>query len=96
MRNSADKIELMLNCLRRIDPLRIYLFGSWARGEEDEFSDLDVVVIMNTQLPFLERALEASGCFPLKLGAVDLLVYTPKEWEKMRQEGNVLVETVLE
>jgi len=93
---SGGNIETALACLRRFDPLRVYLFGSWARGEEDELSDLDLVVIMHTQLPFLERALEISKSFPLELGAVDLLIYTPDEWEKMRREGNALVETVLD
>ena len=86
----------MLDSLRGIDPLRVYLFGSCARGEEDEFSDLDIVVIMNTKVPFLERALLVCRHFPLELGAVDLLVYTPEEWQTMQQNGNAFAEMVRE
>ncbi len=92
----ALKIEKLLESLRRAGPICVYLFGSWARGEQDEASDLDVVVIMRTDLPFLERALPLCRDFPLELGAVDLLVYTPEEWQEMQQDGNVFVETVLE
>jgi len=90
------KIETLLECLRPAHPVCVYLFGSWARGEQDEASDIDVVVIMNTDLPFLERALPLCRHFPIDLGAVDLLVYTPEEWQAMRQDGNVFVETVME
>jgi hypothetical protein len=95
-KRAADKIEMMLGSLRRADPLQVYLFGSWARREEDEFSDLDVVVIMHTDVPFLERALPICRHFPLELGGVDLLVYTPEEWQTMQQNGNAFAETVLE
>ena len=92
----AAKIEMLLESLRRAGPICVYLFGSWARGEQDEASDLDVVVIMRTDLPFLERALPLCRDFPLELGAVDLLVYTPEEWQEMQRDGNVFVENVLE
>jgi predicted nucleotidyltransferase len=95
-KKTDSKIEVLLNSLQQAEPLRIYLFGSWARGEMDEFSDIDVVVIMHTELPFLERALTLSLNLPLTLGGVDLLVYTPEEWQTMRENGNAFVETVLE
>ena len=95
-KKAGNKIQMMLNSLRTQNLLRVYLFGSFARGEEDEFSDLDVVVIMHTQEPFLERALSICKYFPPELGSVDILVYTPDEWEKMQKDGNVLAETVLE
>jgi predicted nucleotidyltransferase len=93
---ARGKIQILLESLSGKHPLRIYLFGSWARNEEDDLSDIDIVVIMDTQIPFLERALFIYKDLPLELGAVDILVYTPEEWEKMQQDGNVLAETVLE
>ena len=35
----------LIQALRSYEPEKIYLFGSWARGEEDELSDLDIVLI---------------------------------------------------
>ena len=87
---------MLLDSLRQARPLRVYLFGSWALNEQDELSDLDVVVIMQTTLPFLERAITLARDFPLELGGVDLLVYTPEEWRTMKQDGNAFIETVLE
>lgn len=40
----TDKVEKVVDCLMRYNPERIILFGSYARGEADEYSDVDVVV----------------------------------------------------
>ncbi len=90
------KIQRLLKALMQYQPQRIYLFGSWARGEADEVSDIDVVVIKDTQEPFLERLRTVGRLLPEGIGAVDVLVYTPAEWQAMRQRGNVLAETVVE
>jgi predicted nucleotidyltransferase len=74
---------------------RIYLFGSHARGEADPDSDVDLVVLKPSTLPFLERLREtAAACDPA--WPVDLLVYTPAEFAQMERDGNALVETVRE
>ena len=63
-----------------------YLFGSYARGDADEDSDVDLAIIADTMLPFVERFKQ----FTAVLDAVpeaELLVYTPREWEEMRRDG---------
>ena len=44
-RKGHSRIQRLVEALRAYQPERVYLFGSWARGEEDDLSDLDVVVI---------------------------------------------------
>ncbi len=85
-------IESLLPC----DPERLYVFGSWARNEEDALSDLDVVVIQETSLPFFERLKKVSSLLPQKMGAVDILVYTPEEFAAMQKEGNAFAEMIRE
>jgi predicted nucleotidyltransferase len=74
---------------------QIYLFGSYARGEADADSDVDLVVIKNTALPFLDRLREAAASIDPDW-PVDLLVYTPAEFEAMRRQGNAFAELVSE
>jgi len=63
---------------------RISLFGSYARGRRDLFTDLDVLVIMETPLSFLERLrmLYQRVSVPVDL---DLLCYTPEEFVALKE-----------
>lgn len=62
--------------------LRAVAFGSWARGSADGFSDLDLAVVIDTDLPRFERAKLLDDVFAAIPGlAIDLVVYTPEEWE---------------
>ena len=70
---------------------RALLFGSYARGDADIASDLDLILIEESSLPFLERGRAHRPLFRLGVG-VDLLVYTPEEYERLRTEGNPLIE----
>ena len=67
---------------------RAIVFGSWARGEADGFSDLDLAVVMDTDLPRPERGLllakELDDVLPT---VVDLLVYTPAEFAAGQANG---------
>ena len=74
--------------LREAGVKRAIVFGSWARGEADGFSDLDLAVVMDTDLPRPERALaltrELDRALPM---VVDLLVYTPDEFAACEADG---------
>jgi predicted nucleotidyltransferase len=68
-------------------------FGSFARRQADSQSDLDLLLVEGTDLPFLERGLEHLPLYRLGIG-IDLLVYTPEEYRRLREEGNPLIERV--
>ena len=67
---------------------RAIVFGSWARGEADGFSDFDLAVVMDTDLPRPERgrllATELADVLPT---VVDLIVYTPAEFAAGQASG---------
>jgi predicted nucleotidyltransferase len=90
------KVRQLINALLPYQPERLYLFGSWARGEEDELSDLDVVVIKDTSSSFFDRLNEISRFLPAEIGGLDILVYTPEEFETMQREGNAFAEMINE
>ena len=93
---TSDRMVQIIQILRPYQPDRIYLFGSWARGEEDDLSDLDVVVIKSTPLRFFDRLQEVLRLFPAELGAVDVLVYSPEGFAAMQREGNTFAEMIAE
>ena len=66
---------------------RAVVFGSWARGTADGDSDLDLVVVLDTPLPRLERATALRAVLDAVPVPVDLLVYTPAEFERGMRRG---------
>ncbi len=70
------------------------VFGSVARGDADEWSDLDLVIVTETSRPFLERYRDFEGLYEI-WPRLDLLIYTPAEFAQMRQEGRPFIEHVL-
>ncbi len=66
-------------------PDKIILFGSYCAGQVGEWSDLDLVIIKETTAPFLDRTRQVLELLKPQVG-VDVLVYTPKEFEQLSQE----------
>ena len=66
-------------------PVRIILFGSMNRGQVTEWSDIDLVVIQDTKLPFLKRIQQVLRLLHPKVG-LDILVYTPEEYATLVQD----------
>jgi len=64
-------------------PQRVILFGSLAEGRLQPDSDRDLVVVMPSSRPFLERIGEMLERFRPRVG-MDLLVYTPEEFEEIQ------------
>ena len=101
-RKTLDLIVKRL--IRAAQPTKIILFGSHARGDAEEGSDLDLLVVKRevaNRLEEIVRLREAIG----KVGmGIDLLVYTPDEFDAKRdwsstaiywavREGKTLYET---
>jgi len=84
---SDPALNEIVTLLKSYDPEKIILFGSRARGDADEHSDYDLIVIKNTKKPFLERLCEMVP-YLVKFGRpAEILVYTPQEFEKMTEVG---------
>ena len=59
------------------------LFGSLARGEVTPFSDLDLIIVQDTQKRFLDRLEPFYAGLDLRVDA-DILVYTPQELAELK------------
>jgi len=91
-----EKIERYRDrVVRKLNPQAIILFGSFARGDINEGSDVDIVVIANFKEPFLDRIktlLDLNDRIGLPLEPVG---YTPDEFRKMQLENNRFIEEVI-
>jgi predicted nucleotidyltransferase len=85
--------EVVKIILEQYGPVeKIFLFGSSARGEADEYSDLDLIIVKKTDKPFLKRILEVP-LFPVR---ADVFVYTPEEFSDMQEYENPFIMSALE
>ena len=87
MRLMNPYLNEIVRVLKHYEPERIILFGSQTRGEVDEHSDYDLVVIKRTDRPFLERLCDMVPYLVKFAYPVDILVYTPEEFEQMSETG---------
>lgn len=95
-RLNLKKIErCLVKDLLPLAPEKIILFGSTVSGRADEFSDLDVIMIKESKCSFVERGAEAARLLRHTLPRVDLFVYTPKEFEKMKEESHPFLNQAL-
>lgn len=78
------------------EPDRIVLFGSRVRGDEQEDSDFDILVVKDTREPPLERRMAVDRLLADRRVPLDLLVYTPRELWQLYAAGSPLVESVVE
>ncbi|NJK52041.1 MAG: nucleotidyltransferase domain-containing protein [Leptolyngbyaceae cyanobacterium SU_3_3] len=80
------ELDRYVSVLREIyDPRSIRVFGSMATGTVHEWSDIDLVIVKETNQRFLERTKEVLRLLQPKVG-LDVLVYTPAEFEQLCQE----------
>lgn len=73
--------EVVKRLVDTYNPLEIYLFGSYARGDQREDSDLDLVVIVESSSEKSHARVRAGYAALRGLGLYkDLLVYTKDEF----------------
>ena len=77
-------------------PEKIILFGSAARGDTDEYSDIDLIVVKETDQRFVQRMVDTALLISRDISFnVDVLVYTPTELAAMIKEGRPFIEQAL-
>ena len=67
------------------DAESVVLFGSYAKGNAHEDSDVDLLIIAESQLPRFKRSRTLYKLFRPYPFAMDLVMYTPQEIEKGKQ-----------
>jgi predicted nucleotidyltransferase len=79
----AEDLECLVQQLSNMPDVRqVILFGSYAAGRRDLFTDLDLLVVMDSALGFVARNVELAQRLHVRV-ALDLLVYTPQEVAQM-------------
>ncbi len=95
MVNPADIKNVAKRIGDAVNADTIILFGSYARGEASENSDVDFLVVAESDLPRFKRSRELHKLFKPYPFGMDILVYTPAEMQKGSKTPLSFVSTVL-
>lgn len=77
--------------VKKYKPQKIILFGSYAYGQPTPDSDVDLLVVADTDKKFHERVQEVRILLP-KDQPFDLIVLTPSEYQRARMKNSLLSE----
>ncbi len=88
--NKEKQLKKIVDIIRhRYQPEKIILFGSYAYGTPGEASDLDLLIIKDTEMPRYKRSREIrKWLWGISDIPKDILVYTNKEideWKNVEQ-----------
>ncbi len=86
----SERLEAALGRIREILPQvkgieRVSLFGSAARGRRDLFTDLDLLVVWETEKTFVDRLKFLYSLLELPVD-LDVICYTPAEFGALKDQ----------
>jgi len=87
--------EVVARVRRTVQPDRIVLFGSRARGQGRPGSDFDLLVVMPSTQPRYRRAGPVCTALAGLRAEADVVVYTPEEVGEWREVPQAFVTTAL-
>ena len=77
-------------------PQKIILFGSYGYGEPKPWSDVDLLIIMESELTPNKQRLAIARALSPRPFAMDLLIYSPKELEERIPLGDWFLKEAVE
>lgn len=92
----ADMLpEVVQRLAAHLQPEKIILFGSYAYGSPTPDSDVDLLVIVQSDKPTTERYLAVSRLLYPRPFPIDLLVRTPQEVEDALRAGDFFMQEIV-
>jgi len=77
---SSELVEAIVDrIVQNIKPLKVIVFGSCVKGNPGPDSDLDILIVQNSDLPRYKRSVPIRRLFDPQPCPMDILVYTPEE-----------------
>ena len=102
MDTNNNDIRDIISRLLSLDPYRIVLFGSYALGTEDSESDIDLLVILDSEAVAqtyeerMEKRLMVRDSIQEinRRVPIDLVVYTKGEYEFLQEHGTSFLKEI--
>lgn len=88
--------RIVATLIEKYQPEKIILFGSLATGRIYEWSDIDLLIIKETDKRPLDRATDITAMLNYPRIAMDIFIYTPQELEYLMKQGSQFIAEILE
>lgn len=92
----AEFGDMVEKIVASFSPERIILFGSYAYGKITADSDVDLLVIMDTDLPSAERQRQISRVLRPRRFPLDIIVKNPTEIQKSKRRVDPFMNEILD
>lgn len=91
MLSAFDIDQLKERIAQAMKPDKIFLFGSYAENRATDDSDVDLVVVMDSELPLHKRNVALKRLFPQRSFSLDAFVFTPLEFDRYKDIPGTIV-----
>jgi len=87
--------EVVTRIASRFNPYKIILFGSFANGTQKEDSDLDLLIVQDSDLPMQKRGLDIRmSLIGIKI-PMDILIFTKSEFEQEKNKNSSFLSSAI-
>lgn len=94
---SEEKInEVVEKIVLNVNPEKVILFGSYAQGNPNEDSDVDILVVKTMDIPRHKRTREIRKYLRGMKVPIDLLVYSQEEIDEWKGNRHAFINKALE
>lgn len=87
--------EYVEEVVKSLNPYLVILFGSFAIGDINEGSDIDILVVADFEENFLDRIKKLMDLNKFRI-PIEPIGYTPEEFNEMKNRKNAFIMEVLE
>jgi len=93
---TPEKIdEVVSRIASKFNPYKIILFGSYANGTSNNDSDLDLLIVQDTDLPMHQRGFDIRMSLLGIMIPMDILVYTKSEFNEEKDKQFSFLNTAI-
>jgi len=87
--------EYVEEVVKSLNPYLVILFGSFAIGDINEGSDIDILVVADFEENFLDRIKKLMDLNKFRI-PIEPIGYTPEEFNEMKKRKNAFIIEVVE
>lgn len=88
--------DVVLRIVQYYKPEKVILYGSYDTGNRKNGSDVDLLIVKETDSRLIERLIEVESLLSDRTLPLDIMVYTPEEMRSLYSVGSPFIEEIMQ